>query len=263
MSIRSASLLVAAGIALSASSAHATIYGWNWTPASPQPVGGSYGYNAAGGSIEQINAQYDNVTKQLSFNVQFNGTLVTRGFWLVLNGGPNPKNQPGEYAIFYFDAESLSSPKLTTYVYNGLNNGSSWNDGNGSASGTPAGDLVAANNSGYIQSISAGDAGGKRTFSFTVDATSILGHNPDFDAPDGSPWFGTGFGQKLGIWFHTLRSVDFGYNSNGTISKLTYDTSKEGWLDGENFMTTIIPAPGATALLGLGGLLVARRRRSN
>jgi hypothetical protein len=262
MSLRSASLLVA-GLALSASSAHATVYGWNWTPSSPQPVGGSYAYSSAGGSIESINAQYDNASKELTFDVKFNGTLTTRGLWLVMNGGPNPKSQPGEYAIFYFDAQNFAAPKLTTYVYNGLNAGSSWNDGNGPASGSPAGDLVAAANSGYVKSISAGDSGGKRTFSFKIDATSILGHNPDFDAPDGSPWFGTGFGQKLGIWMHTLRNLTMSYNGDGTIKTFSYDTSKEGYLDGEKFMTTTIPAPGAAAMLGFGGLLVARRRRSN
>lgn len=265
--MKSSSVLrLLAAVALTASAttaANATLLSWNWTPASPQPVGGGYGYNATGGSIEFINTTFNTATKQLTFDIQFQGSLITRGFWLALNNGPDPKNQPGNYALFYFDGTSFSSPKLTTYVYNGRNDGSSWEDGNGSASGSPAGDLIRGVNetAGFINSISAGDASGKRRFRFDINATSIQNHLPAFAAPDGSAWEGTGYGNQLGIWLHTLATgVSFSYGSGrGGITHFN-DGQKEGWLDGNFFPT--IPAPGSVALMGLGGLMIARRRRA-
>lgn len=257
-------LAAAVGIAVSAAtSAQATLWSWNWTPSSPQPVGGSYGYNAAGGSVEFINSTFNDATKQLTFDIQFQGTLTTRGFWLVINNGPDPKNQPGNYALFYFDATSFAAPKLTAYGYNGQNNGSSFQDGNGSVSGNQAPDLIKGINeaAGFVNSISAGDSAGKRRFQFSVNATGIINRAPLYPAPDSSAWEGTGFGNKLGIWMHTLANgVSFSYdNTRGGITAFNKGSS-EGWLDGNNFQT--IPTPGATALLGLGGLLVARRRRA-
>jgi hypothetical protein len=260
-------LAAALGLSLSAASlANATLWQWNWTPLTVNP---SQGYNAAGGAIEFINSSFDTTTKRLTFEVQFQGTLTTRGFWLALNGGPNPKNQPGEYALFYFDGTSFASPKLTAYNYNGLNNGSSWNDANGAAAGTPRGNLIKGiNEAGFINSITAADTAGKRRFFFDINATDIINFTPNPTATDGSPWFGTGFANQLGIWFHTLTGPNFAYNSTfsngdpnprGGLTNFS-NSGKEGWLDGEFYRT--IPAPGSVALLGMGGLIAARRRRA-
>jgi len=265
--MKSSSVLrFAAAVALSASAAtvaNASLLSWNWTPSSPQPVGGGYGYNAAGGSIEFINTTFNTATKQLTFDIQFQGTLATRGFWLALNNGPDPKNQPGNYALFYFDGTSFANPKLTAYVYNGRNDGTSWQDGNGAAPGTPAGDLIRGVNetAGFLNSISAGDSSGKRRFQFNINAAPIIAHVPAFAAPDASAYEGTGYGDKLGIWLHTLANgVSYTYGGGrGGITAFNKGQS-EGWLDGNFFPT--IPAPGSVALLGMGGLLIARRRRA-
>ena len=52
-------------------------------------------------------------------------------------------------------------------------------------------------------------------------------------------------------------------NINNQLSDLSTSlaTGQEGWLDGANFQTFTIPAPGAAGLLGLAGLGAMRRRR--
>jgi hypothetical protein len=237
----------------------------------PQPPApGGYGTSSGGGSVQSIASTFDSATKRLTFDVQFgppsgSSSLKTEGFWLVLNGGPNPKNQPGEYAIFYFDGRSFSSPKLTVYGYNGENNGSSWSDGNGAATGAPVGDLIKGSSSteqsSFINSISAGDSGGLRRFSFDINASSIINRTPLYPAPDGSPWFGTGFGDNLGIWMHAFQDFDAVYSSTGKKGlKSGTSFDKGGYLDGSFFRT--VPAPGSGTLLALAGVLAARRRRN-
>lgn len=261
-SLRSLALIAGAACALAAAPAHATVYTFDWNPSTPNPPGGSYGYNPAGGAIEQINSSFNSVTKQFTFNVQFGpassgGPLSTKGYWLVINNGPNPKNMPGQYAIMYFDASTLSAPKLTVYGYNGKNAADSFSDGNGAAPGTPAGDLIKGiNEGGFIQSISASDAGGKRTFALTIDATSIIGHTPVYGSAD-TDWEGLGYDEKVGIWLHPVTAFNATYSGpRGALATLSL--GGQGWLDG-NYLRAV-PTPGAGAL-ALGGVVLAMRRR--
>jgi MYXO-CTERM domain-containing protein len=253
-----------------AASAQATMYSWQFTAGMPQPPMGSYGVNNDAGSINVVSSTFDNVTKRLTFDASFgtvSGSLVTRGFWLALNNGPNPKTHGGEMALFYFDASNLMTPRLTTYVYNGVNGPNSWNDGNGDGAGSPTGDLIhgALEMSSYVQSIGVTDTGSgasaQRTLSFSIDATAILAHTPLFPSTVGDPWFGTGFDNKLGIWMHPVRSFNAAYDSTrGRITSLSLGT--QGWLDGTNFDTQI-PTPGAMGLGVAGVVLAARRRRKH
>lgn len=268
MSIATAARLIAAAgvLCLGAASSRADVFGFSYI--APQP---GITPNNTGGAFHSIFATYDTGSRALTWQVNFSDR-VTRGYWLVINNGPNPKTHAGELGIFYFDANaafdanpSTNTLSLTAYGYNGENANNSWQDGNGSAAGTPAGDLIkSANDTGWIQSIFASDVllpGGipGRQLSFTVDATDIVNHSPMYpDMVD--PWFGTGFGDTLGLWFHPARTFNVGYGADGRITSL--GTSNVGYIDASNLLTTRIPAPGAAALAGLGGLLLARRRRS-
>lgn len=278
MNMLSASRLAAAAgvVALSSASAQAVMYGWNY--AKDQP--GSYGRNDTGGTIESINSSFDNSNNRLTFDVLFSGAnnttvpLVTNGFWLVLDNGPNPKTHTGELAIFYFDASRVFAgtaalPTLTAYEYNGANANTSWRDGNGDGV-TDGGDLIkgAYEASSFINSATAGTqvigAQTYRRLQFDINASAIISHLPMFTTA-GQSWVGTGFDSHLGIWFHPAQIFNASYETaggghRGAITALS--TGSEGWLDGADFVTYRIPAPGSAALLGLGGLLAARRRRT-
>jgi hypothetical protein len=263
LSNRCLALVAGAACALGSASAHATNYTFDWNPSTPNPPGGSFGYNAAGGAINQINSSFNSVTKQFTFNVAFgpatgSSSLSTKGYWLVINNGPNPKDMPGQYAILYFDASTPGAPKLSVYGYNGKNAADSFADGNGSAAGSPAGDLIKGiNETSFIQSIGASDANGKRTFSLTIDASSIISHSPVYGTPQS--WEGIGYDEHVGIWLHPVQTFNASYSgARGGISSL--QLGGEGWLDG-NYLRAV-PAPGAVTLAGLGGLLIARRRRA-
>lgn len=267
MSIAHASRLLAAAGLLSAGafSAHAAVHAWAFTPGMP----GSYGISNAGGTFHSVIATFDTSSKQLTWTVNFSDR-VTQGYWLAINNGPNPKNHPGELGLFYFDAsdvfdaDATTDIRLTAYGYNGENGPNSWQDGNPAVAGNQAGDLIKGiNNTAWIQSISAGNVvlpGGinGRRLTFTIDATDIIAHAPLYpDATD--PWYGTGFDAGLGVWFHPVSAFNANYGANGGISSLSL--GDQGWLDGDHFSTDLIPAPGAGALAGIGGLLLGRRRR--
>ena len=237
-------------------------------------VSGMPTQNTAGGKIESFTTSFNTITKALTFSATFDPVpghtsqgLVTQGFWLVLDNGPDPKSHPGQLAIFYFDASNLAAPVLTEYGYNGQNADNSWLDGNPTKPGNQPGDLIAGayNLSNDLSAPKVADTtnatGKHRTMSFSVNATSILKHVPLYPDPS-TPWFGTGFGSTMGVWFHPVTSFDASYShSTGAITSLSI--CNEGWIDASNLCTTkTIPAPGAMALVGLGGLMGMRRRRN-
>ncbi len=259
-------------VALASSGAQATMFGWNYVKGQPGN-GSQYSRSDTGGTVESINSTFDSTTKRLTFDVFFTGAtsggpLITSGFWLVLDNGPNPKTHAGELAIMYFDAATLSSPKLTVYGYNGQNANNSWQDGSSDTAGNQPGDLIKGiYETGFINQILAENttvAGvNYRHMKFDIDASDIISHTPLY--PDTGPWYGTGFDSHLGIWFHPVDVFTGTYESTGPgkRGKLTgLTTATEGFLDGSNFSTYIIPAPASVALIGLGGLVGLRRRRA-
>lgn len=250
------SLLALAGAAmLHAGAAMGTTYQWNWNLGDP----GAYGVNHAGGQFESIHSTFDTTTKQLVWNVVFSNQ-VTDGYTLVLSGGPNPKGHAGELAVLYFDFRNAGDMRLTAYAYNGTNSSKSWQDGNGQISGNQTPDSIKTITDGaWITSASKVDAGGKRMVNLTIDATDLINHSPMY--PDNvDPWFGTGYGAGLGLWFHTFKGLTASYDGAGKLTQ--WSRSQEGWFDGRDFQTQIIPLPGAAGL-AFAGLLVAggRRRR--
>lgn len=212
------------------------------------------GANTDAGTASNITSTYDSATSMFTWNVTFSDGQAkgTNGFWLVVGPGPNPKGIDHEYAIMYFDASSLANPNVSIFRYNGLNADTSY---------TNPGDLLATTKTGgqtTIQNVTAGPATGPRTFSFKVNAATI---NSAFGSPTYPDWkgiqFGTGNpGSEIGIWFHPVDGLQTTYDANNKLKTFTYAT--QGWYDGEY---NHAPAPASAALLGLGGLVAARRRR--
>jgi hypothetical protein len=212
---------------------------------------GGYARSDLGGTVERINARFEPIGKRLVFDVQLSGAasgdpLTTAGFWLVLDRGPNPKAHPGELAIFYFDAQTLGSPLMTVYTYNGVDAGTSWSDGDPFALNDQPGDLIkGVYETSYINAIVAEDitvsGQPRRHMMFDIDASDIVAHVPQYLPVGGGAWFGTGFDLALGLWFHPVQSFAATYEANsggarGGLASLT--TGAEGWLDGTNRPTT-------------------------
>lgn len=244
--------LAGVALTLAAGAASAGLYEWNWSA-------GDSASNNGGGNLESVHTTFNTFSEVLTFSVTF-GDQRAEGFTLAMSDGPNPKGDSGELALLYFDANNMAAPIMSAYGYNGENTQTSYYDGTkGGGTGTP--DRIAtsldAGDAAMFQSLSATDHGGKRTFSFTLDASAINAHSP-LHGTTGTDWAGIGFDDQMGIWLHPVRNLNTAYNAEGY---LTDWSGGNGWLDGANFQTTLVPAPGTAALIALGGLVSARRRR--
>ncbi len=100
-------------------------YNWDGTIDAADPT---EGVDHSAGHINSVSTSFNSANNQLSYyaNIGGAGSPQANGFWLAMSPGPNPKQQAGEIAIFYFDASQAGTPKLTVYGYNGVNGDNSW-----------------------------------------------------------------------------------------------------------------------------------------
>lgn len=245
LGVGAAALMIAAG-------ADAAQYQWDWQVGDPGP----YYVDNGGGKFKSVHTSFDTDSNHFTYEVSFSNK-VTKGFTLAITDGAAPGNTPGEIALLYVDATNKNNLKLTAYGYNGSLYDTSWKDGNAAAPGTQTPDLILDHNDpNWIISRSVVDAGGTRTISFTIDATAINAHNPDYPDPQGDPWAGISFGETMGVRMHTFQQFNAGYHSNGKIK--SFNPVCDGWFKA-SYMETV-PAPGSAALLGIGLIGSARRR---
>ncbi|MCB9838893.1 MAG: hypothetical protein H6813_06100 [Phycisphaeraceae bacterium] len=250
--------IAASIVAAIAGSSSAAIHQWDWQVGDP----GGYGTNNNGGTFESIHSTFNTDTNALTWDMTFSDQ-VTKGFTLALNDGPNPKGHAGELALLYVDITSPAAPKMLAYAYNGQNSNTSYIDGVGNIAGnqTPD-DIVDVDDRGgsnWIEHFTVEDTmDGKRVVSFAIDASVINTHTPDY--PGSTPWFGLGFGEKLGIWLHPYRTLSASYDPvDGLLNSWGGD---QGWFDGSNLVTQEVPAPGPVALLAGAGMIAGSRRRN-
>lgn len=242
--VRSAvlALIVAAGVSASAS---ATTYKYSYNRNGGAAVGPT-----AAGIIDTINSTYDTTTKRFTWDVGIGDAVPknTNGYWLTVSNGPVPRANKRQYVIIFFDART-STPRVSLFGYNESNF---------------SGNTITPTQSNYItDSAVPGEtriqsqivtSGNSKTFKLTIDAATI---NTFFSNPE---WEGIQFGPNIGTWFHNTIGTNVVYNS--TTKRLTsFSFSNWGFWDYSNLPTTVIPAPSSVALLGLGGLMAARRRR--
>lgn len=238
--------------------ADAATYQWSFDP----NVGD---VNHAGGTILSVTTTYNDVTDELSWYATFGAvpgqpSQHTNGFTLAISPGPNPKNHPGEMALFYFDAVG-PTPIMTVYGYNAMNNQSSYYDGS-NANNTQAPDRIftslndPTNMLTDIRAIDNGD--GTRTLGFTMDATNIIDRVPLYPDPQ-DPWTGASYGDHIGIWFHPQAGTTRSYTNNYLSS---WGSRTQGWLDRNMETTVLVPEPASLGLL-IGGLAVGAIRRRN
>ena len=128
-----ASALVAGALACAvAGGASATTYVFDST---------SVAQNPSAGFIERITTTYTPSNNAFTWSVTFADQLTT-GYTLAVSPGPNPKNNPGQLALIYFDASDTSDVAVSAYGYNGLNALNSFVDGNGAVAGVQAPDFI-------------------------------------------------------------------------------------------------------------------------
>jgi len=206
----------------------------------------------AGGQINSVSARQNLDGSEFTWSANFSANpsgKKTNGFWLVVSPGPNPKGHAGELAIFYLDA-SNPTPTLTAYAYNGVNGDNSWI--------TPADKILSSKNAADASSIysltSVNEANGSRTLGFSINPTKVNNHIPT--NPGSTPWTGSWWNQKIGIWFHPVVDLKTSYNQDGYLTKWQFGS--EGWYDAENVPT--VPEPATFAVMGLGVAAMIRRR---
>jgi hypothetical protein len=263
--------LVTCALAGIATSANADFFRWDYTRGNALP---NSGINDNGGRVQSIRAEYDPTSKRFLWDVSYDvSSRNTNGYWLVVSPGPNPKGHPGELAMIYLDASALGddqtiTPKVTVYNYNSLNNASSFQDGS-PAGGIQTPDRIFSSLSpvpvNTVINSSATDLGNTRRFVLELDASAINAHSPMYPNPNGNDWTGVEFGAHIGVWFHSVAGLNAQYGTDPSAADFNYltrfDRAHEGWLDGRDFETQLIPAPGAFALMGLGVLVAGRRKR--
>ena len=206
-------LLCLAGV----TSASATTY----TYEAIDPAGGD-----AAGNLDYFFASFDDVSKELTVNwtVTENAGVLANGFSLVINNGPNPKDDPNELAMIYFDATG-GNPVVTAYKYNNTPFIDSHLSG-------PT--LISSTEQNKIDAINGQSNGTTASYGFTVDTNEL------------APYF-AGFDDSLGVWFHTF-AVSTAYGQNGALT--SWDYKEQGFFDGENLKTTEVPEPSTMLLLG-------------
>jgi hypothetical protein len=256
---RLALIIGLASAAMASSAADAGFWRWNYN-------------NPSHAWFKSMTAEFDPSSNR--FKWDFTSGTSVNGYWLVLSPGPNPKGHAGELAILYLDARSLTAngtitPKLTVYNYNGLNGITSYMDGNPALGGNQTPDRIFSSlnpdTTGTIMQLSATDTGTTRRFVVELDASIIQSHTPLYPNPAGNDWTGVSFGPQMGTWFHPTAGLNTSYGTDPSNPNFNYLTNftytAQASFDTTNLATQWVPAPGAIALLGLAGLVGARRRR--
>jgi len=199
----------------------------------PVPVETTYSFSIdnppgsdGAGDIKNVSTSYNKDTSAFTFSMKVEDSA--EGFTVALNNGANPKGHGGEMALFYFDATG-SEPIVNVYAYNGLNTQTSWSDGGKEAGVQPADKILTslAADSPFTSITVETNANGEKIMSFSMDATSILNHNPAY-GPDGE-WSGMSFDEAIGVWLHPTTGLTTEYGDDGYLTQ--WVPGKQSWYD--------------------------------
>ena len=188
----------------------------------------------AGGDIKNVKTSFNGDTNEFSFSLTVED--VSNGFFVAINGGANPKGHEAEMALIYFDASDVD-PVVSVYAYNGMNAQTSWFDGSKAGGIQPADAILNSTaNAALFSNISVVTDGlGNKVFSFKMDATDIINHDPVY-GPDGE-WSGVAFADAIGMWLHPVQGLGTSYRPDGFLEQ--WSTEGQGWYD-TSYQTTMV-----------------------
>jgi len=233
------------------------------------------GTNNNAGTFESVSGSFNEATNRFTWSITFSNQ-VTEGFSLAVNPGGNPKGHGGEMALLYFSwgGASETDVQLSAYAYNGLNSQSSYLDGDRNVAGNQTPDFIfgtetSLESPSWLEDARVVDTiDGKRTMSFSMDATAIQNHVPLYPDNEDNPteeWSGVAFGSQVGFWLHTFKGGSGAtYGDDGLLDAWSW--ASQGWWDTASIPTQaqVVPLPPAAiaGILGLAGAGVLRRRRA-
>jgi hypothetical protein len=212
---------------MSSASAHAEEYRFDWVPEANLQT-------TAAGKMTYFKGTFNTVTKQLLWAVTIepsNGSFAN-GMHFTLSNTLGAKG-PGHVATFFFDATDPTKPKLTVYAFNGSDASTSWKTGNGTAGADRI--ISSLTSPSWIKELSVKDEFGRRTFRMVVDATPIINHKPLYN-PGSYPWYGTGFGDRIGLKIFPVSGLSTAYDTSGFLTKFNFGC--ESKVDGLCLETT-------------------------
>lgn len=241
--------------------------------------------------FQSIESTYDDATQVFSWEATFEPDpgvtpeeSLPTGFVLVVNDGPMPKGHVGELATIYFDAKTNpADPIVSAYAYNGASSATShlYSIDPMFQDPSPAPDQIISslNDASFVQEASLTDnPDGTRTLKMVIDATPINSHIPlqaSYDLKNDQAlagWFGIGYDQGIGVWFHPFLVGSDYYASGAQEGYLLNGADGDGWnrarrdygfYDKSDLSARLVPEP-TSALLMLAGVsaLAVRRRQA-
>lgn len=190
------------------------------------------GGGTGAGDIKNVTTSYNEDTHELTMSVVIEDGA--NGFSVAINDGGNPKGHSGEMAMFYYDA-SGTEPVVSVFAYNGIGlNG--YQDGSSQA-GIQAPDKIATSigaDSPFTSVNFIKDANGNTIMSFSVDATDIVNHVPNY--PTAAEWTGASFSDNVGLWLHPVSGLETSYDAEGYVTEWGFQG--RSYYDSSNSSTT-------------------------
>jgi hypothetical protein len=195
------------------------------------------GGTGTAGTIEWTYAAHDELLSELTFETRIAhpAGARTKLFTVAINDGPNPKGQ-GDLALLYFDATG-AEPVVTVYAYNGENTFTSYYDGS-SVGGVQTPDRMFSSllDDSFLSDAWFVDDGARITMGFTVSLVPIRNWTPLHVGA--WSWYGMGFDDTFGIWYHPAAGVTTSY-SDGWLSSYTY--THNSWIDNSDQPASTTP----------------------